>query len=282
MKNKPLVTAVITTYERNINILQRAINSVLNQTYPEIEILVIDDNKDGSPYTEQIKNSILWNKKLRYITYEGNRGACYARNIGIQNSKGYYIGFLDDDDEWKKDKIEKQVDAFTEEVGLVSVRGTVYDSNSNTSTPYFSTVPYKEYVTTTDLLIQDHIGSTSQPLILKDALVTCGGFTEGLPARQDYDMWLKISKRYKIRCLKDDLFIYNQHNGDQITKHPKKAMIGYEHIYQTNKQELRELPDARDVLLSKIAWHAKKCNWFIYLKYMLLRIPYQIKKKEIR
>lgn len=186
--------------------------------------MVIDDNEKDSIYSVEIQNEIEWNERLIYISCNGNKGACYARNLGIKNAKGHYIGFLDDDDEWKKDKIQMQVDAFSDGVGLVSVRGTVYNCDTNIQTPYFANVPCKEYVTTSDLLQQDYIGSTSQPLLLKEALVRCGGFTVGLPARQDYDMWIRISKEYKIRCLDEDLFIYNRHSGDQITKHPEKAM----------------------------------------------------------
>lgn len=280
MENNLLVTAVITTYKRKAQQLKKAIDSILRQTYNKIEILVIDDNETGSVYSADIIKSIEWNDRLRYLSCNGNKGACYARNLGIENAKGDYIGFLDDDDEWKKDKIQTQLEAFTDGVGLVSVRGTIYDCNKNTSTPYFEKVPYKEYVTTSDLLIQDYIGSTSQPLILKEALIRCGGFTDSLPARQDYDMWIRISKKYKIRCLNEDLFIYNLHEGDQITKHPEKAMLGYEHIYKTNKLELKELPAARDAILSKITWYARQCNKVIYLKYMLIRIPYQLNKKS--
>jgi glycosyltransferase involved in cell wall biosynthesis len=278
--NKFLVSAVITTYKRKVEHLKKAIESVLKQTYDNIEILVIDDNEKDSIYSVEIQNEIEWNERLIYISCNGNKGACYARNLGIKNAKGYYIGFLDDDDEWKKDKIQMQVDAFSDGVGLVSVRGTVYNCDTNIQTPYFANVPCKEYVTTSDLLQQDYIGSTSQPLLLKEALVRCGGFTVGLPARQDYDMWIRISKEYKIRCLDEDLFIYNRHSGDQITKHPEKAMAGYEYIYKTNKKELQELPSAKDDILSKIMWYAKQCSWITYLKYTLIRIPYQIIKKS--
>ena len=105
------VSVIITTYKRPLQIVSRAISSVLNQTYTQLELIVVDDSPssfEGRDAIEQyIKN--LPDKRIRIIQHDNNRGACAARNTGIQDSKGNYIAFLDDDDFWHPDKIEKQM-----------------------------------------------------------------------------------------------------------------------------------------------------------------------------
>lgn len=111
MKNKPLVSIIITTYKRPSS-LERAINSVLNQTYSNIEIVVVDDNNRNTEFryeTKELMEQYNENTKVKYIKHSENKNGAAARNTGINHSNGYYVTFLDDDDEYRKDKIEKQV-----------------------------------------------------------------------------------------------------------------------------------------------------------------------------
>ena len=109
MKN-PLVSVIIPTYNR-AGYLERAIKSVLNQTYQNLEIIIIDDNsKDGTKKTVLDFNV----SKLRYYRNLNNRGAPFSRNRGIELSKGDYINFLDDDDVLLPRKIELQIKKFEE------------------------------------------------------------------------------------------------------------------------------------------------------------------------
>ena len=113
------VSCVIITHNR-IDYLKRAVNSVVNQTYQNIEIFVVDDASDDGTevYGEELKE-----KGITYIRIEKNesKGGNYARNIGIQYSSGDYVAFLDDDDYWLPDKIERQVNYATyhQNVGMI-------------------------------------------------------------------------------------------------------------------------------------------------------------------
>ena len=101
----PLVSCVLTTYNRS-KILKRAITSVLNQTYTNIELIIIDDNsKDNTSDVVKIIN----NKRIKYIRNTSNKGLSYNRNLGASLSKGEFVAFIDDDDEWFPLKIEKQL-----------------------------------------------------------------------------------------------------------------------------------------------------------------------------
>ena len=112
MKNEPLVSIIIPTYKRS-NMLSRTIESVLNQTYQNIEIIVVDDNDKNTTYrkdTEIVMRKYKDNYKVKYIKHDKNMNGAVARNTGIRVSKGEYIGFLDDDDIFYKEKIQKQVE----------------------------------------------------------------------------------------------------------------------------------------------------------------------------
>ena len=105
---------------------------------------------------------------------------------------------------------------------------------------YFNMYNFKEYVTHKDLLRQDYIGSTSQPLIRKRVFEVCGLFDEKFPARQDYEMWIRISSKFKIVGIKRKLFIHNIHNNEQISKNPYKSLAGYSMLYKKYRSEYKK------------------------------------------
>ena len=108
---KGMVSCIIPTYKRS-DTLVRAINSVLNQTYSNVEVLVVNDNELNDEYTGQVKKALLVFKdepRVRLVMQEKHVNGAMARNVGIKAALGEYIGFLDDDDEWEPEKAEKQV-----------------------------------------------------------------------------------------------------------------------------------------------------------------------------
>ena len=120
-----LVSVIIPTYKR-YDVLSRAIDSALNQTYNNIEIIVIDDNKKESEFrkkTEETMKKYENNSKVKYIKNEKNLGGAETRNVGVKNANGEFIAFLDDDDEFVNDKIEKQMKHYkkieSKKIGLI-------------------------------------------------------------------------------------------------------------------------------------------------------------------
>lgn len=108
-----LVSIVITTYKRS-DMLKRAIDSALDQTHPNIEIIVVDDNNPQTKFrsiVEEIMKEYEDNIKVQYIKHSHNKNAAVARNTGIKNARGKYIAFLDDDDTFLPHNIENQVKA---------------------------------------------------------------------------------------------------------------------------------------------------------------------------
>lgn len=238
MKNKVLVSAIITTYKREWKIVERAIKSVLQQSYQNIELIVVDDNENNSFFSKELKKNIDENyPDIRYLKQNSNQGACAARNLGLWNANGFFVAYLDDDDEWLCEKIEKQVNAYfaadNPSIGMVSCDGFTIEKRG-VKKPYnsFGMKRIPEYITFRHMLRGDYVGSTSQPLIVTRILQSLNGFEEKLPARQDYEMWLRVSRKNSILFLRERLFLHHMHDGEQISRNPLKCAKGYIHIYR--------------------------------------------------
>ena len=111
MNKNPTVSVIIPTYNR-AHLVDRAIQSVLNQTYKDFELIIVDDGSTDN--TEDIiKEFQKKDERIKYIRHEENRGGSAARNTGIKAAKGEYIAFLDSDDEWLPIKLGRQISEFT-------------------------------------------------------------------------------------------------------------------------------------------------------------------------
>lgn len=251
-----LVSAIITTYDRNPQIVCNAIDSICSQTYTNIEIIVVDDNKSYSQTSEDLKIALRERyPEIKYLKQNGNKGACAARNLGIVNAKGDFLAFLDDDDIWMKDKIEKQLDKMIElemKPGMIYCTGITKFKDANKEEKYCNFKNFKEIVSLKDMLEFDYVGSTSQPLIQKKCFVKLGGFDENQPARQDYEMWIRIATEYSIIGIKEMLFVHNMHLGEQISKDKRKAYVGYKNIYKKYKEYYKQNNKAKILMLSYI------------------------------
>lgn len=274
-KKMHTITGIITTYNRTGEIVERAINSMLTQTHPVSEIIVIDDNENDSPICDSIATICSRYDLVTYIKQNGNKGACAARNLGIQNAHSDYVAFLDDDDEWLPTKLERQIELFqngNDSVGLVSVSGYILFEDTGKETEYYNYYGYREHPTYQDMLEGDWVGSTSQPLIKKECFDNVGMFSEDQPARQDYEMWIRIARGgYGIVCVKDQLFIHRIHLEEQISKNPEKARQGYKNIYKWYYKDIRKNPIAENSILRGITCNRGNECILRYLKYYFIR-----------
>ena len=276
------VTGIVTTYQREASIVENAISSMLAQTYPLLEIIVVDDNVNESRLCSQIQDMCGKYQNVIYIKQDGNKGACSARNLGIEHARGEYLAFLDDDDRWLPEKIEKQLQAFRQadgSVGLVYCCGVRLDENTNTETDYYTSERFLKDVGFEDLLEYDHIGSTSNPLIRRVCFETVGGFWEEQPARQDYEMWLRISTQYGIVGVSEKLFVHIIHSGEQITKNKSYAQRGYINIYERYKDAYRKNPRAMYVILDLIT-RIRDSNSISNIKYIILRRLTELRNRQ--
>jgi len=223
MGNLPLVSIIIPTYGRS-EMLQRAIRSVLNQTYEHIEIIVVDDNDADSVYREETEASLaqyLDNDKVVYIKHEKNAGGCVARNTGIKSAKGDFIGFLDDDDEWLPDFIVKHLEVM--ENGADIVYCNFYSVDSDKDHDKVTIISENKKGDVFHELLQGWCPSTtSMFLVRKECFETSGFFDESLQSFQDYDKWLSIAKNHKFDYCDEYLMIKYQHGFEQLARNPIK------------------------------------------------------------
>ena len=208
------VSVVIPTYKRTGQKLINALQSVFNQSYKNIEIIVVDDNVNLE-FSNDILRTISNYPEVIYLAHGNNKGACAARNTGILNASGEYIAFLDDDDAWANNKIEMQMEKFKNpRVGLVYC-GIKYYYEKNKKTIYKHAV--KSNNPCKDLLINNYIGSTSCGIVKKSCAIDVGMFDVNLKSGQDLDFWYRLAEKYEIDCVEDCLLYYTVYTEQTIT-----------------------------------------------------------------
>lgn len=213
------VSIVLPTYRRP-DLLERAMATVFAQTFTRWELLVIDDNGEGTP--DQLRTEVVVRSKadsrLKYVVNTTNMGGGAARNAGIARARGEFVAFIDDDDAWEPEKLEAQLERFAsvrEDVALVYCRSRVVDESTG-RTWLWPTDGTSH--STLDLLRKNTVGSTSLVLCRRSALVAVGGFDERLSARQDIDLYVRLSQRYTFAFLDRVLNTGYRHEGASIGK----------------------------------------------------------------
>ncbi len=243
MLEKDLVTVVLTTCKRAPEIVKRAVLSILAQTYHNWELIIVDDSPQEYEYRTEIKElviSIVPSNKLLFIQNSINKGACYSRNIGLNSAKGEYIAYIDDDDEWLPEKLEKQVCALKlSSTNVALVYGSyfsVYEQNSRRELIELKDVSGMKF---RDLLYMgNQIGGMSMPLLRTQCVLAVGGFDELMQSSQDSDLWLRILNQYDIKYINIPLVLYHIHDGERIGTNPQKKIQGIERINEKYKEYL--------------------------------------------
>lgn len=274
-----LVSVVITTYKRSVKYVKEAIDSVASQTYHPIEIILVDDNGINSEYANELTELCNKYENVRYLPNVKNSGAQVSRNNGIFASKGNFVAFLDDDDIWREDKIEKQMAYFSDkDVGMVYCDGYSFeDGNINNTSVFREASIYSKPISHELELFNDYIGSTSQALIKKECFSKVGLFDTDMPARQDYEMWLRISRHYKIVGSPEKLLFYRVHPGDRISTNLDKCFNSYKLVLDKHKNEYNKNRYAKSKIILRLFDTSVRGKWFgralFYFTYAFLVNP---------
>lgn len=254
------VTAVISTCKREPQCLRRAIDSVLNQDYKDIELFIVDDSPNDYAFRDDVMRlcKTFEGDNVKYIRNEKQMGACSTRNRGALAGTGEYIAFLDDDDFWCNNKISKQVSVLEEhpEYGmvysdflLINEKSGKTIKNSDNSEPHSGEV-------FDALMASNFIGSTSIPLMRRGVFEEAGRFDPNQPAMQDWDLWIRIAQKYNIGYIPECLAKYYIHSGEHITKSPKKRRVGLERINEKYSTYL----DAHPILKGERYYYLMRLN----------------------
>ncbi len=222
-----MVSVVIPTHNR-VDLLPRAIESVLNQTYKDIELIVVSDGStDG---TDELMAKYANDSRIKYINYKPAQGGNYARNTGIKAAKGEYIAFLDDDDEWFPNKLEEQLEVIEshDNIGLVYTGTHVIYADEGVEYP---SIPHASGDLSVKILWANCVGSTTTVMVRKSVLDKVGIFDEKLPALQDYDLWIRICQESRVGVVSKELVnYYNYSNSGQVSSNTKKYEEAFRYL----------------------------------------------------
>ena len=240
--SEPLVTAIITTYKRPVEIIKRAVYSVINQTYHNWELFVVNDYPEDCILSSAIDDMLndFEDSRIHYVCMEKNSGACAARNRGIGLSSGDYIALLDDDDEWCPDKITMQLEAFNNEnVGLVY--SPFYNITDTNKKPQILARGTSSGNVFNQMIYKNIAGGCSMTMFSRKAIDDCGMFDERMLSSQDYDLYIRISEKYEFAYVAKPL-VYRYLLEESITKNSEKQKRGwdlftekYQRIYLEHK-----------------------------------------------
>lgn len=204
----PRVSVVIPCYNRARHI-EKAIDSVFGQTTGNVEIILVDD---GS--TDNTRDIIAgkYGDRVRYI-YQENQGIPGARNTGIRQARGEYVAFLDSDDYWRPNKLERQLALFEAhpEYGMVACRCDKIQCAENPKKPNrplsYQGRRGKSGWVLKDLFVKNFI-RTSSVIIRRNCFEKVGLFDETLLQTQDYDLWLRMAAAYPVGFINEPLTVY--------------------------------------------------------------------------
>ncbi|MFH0846035.1 MAG: glycosyltransferase family 2 protein [Patescibacteria group bacterium] len=289
MSLNPKISVIIPTHNRP-ELLERAIQSVLCQTFQDFEIIVIDDGleKRADKIISQISD-----ERIQYIQNIKNLGASASRNVGINKAKGKYITFLDDDDEFYPEKIEKQyqiIEASFEKIDFVYCIVDVYSQQSGDFI-YTQKHDFKEGVQSffEEALSLKMAVATPSIFCKKKKVLEIGGFDENFPNAEDKDFFIRLSKNSQGFFINQSLVKVNffDEKENRLSGNLKSRIIGREMLIKKYNTDLFKRPKIlgkhlfllaflyqEDGNLKKTqelffqAWKLDKTN-FIFLKQIL-------------
>lgn len=255
VQTEPLISVVIPSYNRGKLIL-RSVESVLSQTYKNLELIVVDDCSTDDT-EDVIKN--IGDTRIKYVKLEKNSGACVARNRGIHEADGEYIAFNDSDDVWHKDKLEKQL-AFIKgknaDIAVCSM--AVFDDEKN---KFLFSFPDSKKVNEGPVSYEQLLSYNSTSTQLLFGRAECfkeNPFDPSMPRYQDWEECLRLAQKYRL-FHQGEILVDTFIQKDSITRNPQKGIAGMNMLYQKHKAAIDANPDIKAAFFLKKAgsvWRA--------------------------
>ena len=205
------VSIIIPTHNRALK-TARAVMSVLYQRFTDYEIVVVDDGSTDE--TERVLQQ--FKGRIRYVAHKTNRGVSAARNTGIAIAEAPLIAFLDSDDYWLPDKLSAQMGFFEENPSaMICQTEETWIRNGKRANPR------KRHLKPAGDVFEPSLAlclvSPSAVMLKRELLEEVGVFDEGLPACEDYDLWLRIACRYPVYLIRQSLIVKEGGHPDQLS-----------------------------------------------------------------
>lgn len=230
-------SVIVPTYKRTDK-LERALESIASQSYSDFELIVVDDNPEQEfrEKVEEIVEDLESGFEVKLVVNDDGQGVSSARNLGIENASSDYIAFLDDDDEWKPEKLEKEAEAFQQ---------NNYDAVYSAIEMYRDgevqdIVRKEEKLGIEQILERDKIGSPSKVSVKKEALEEVNCFDEDIPSGEDWDLWIRlIENEAEFGYINEPLVRYHQ-SDDSKSSQVDVATEGREKITEKHSELLEK------------------------------------------
>lgn len=269
MSEMPLVSVVIPTYSRP-TYLKRCIESVLNQTYKNIEIFVVDDNNpdtDARRQTEDLMQQFASNESVHYLRHEKNKNGSAARNTGWRASSGKYITYLDDDDEIAPTKIQKQVECLENLDESWGACYTGYVLIKEHGSNQISSEKRSGYVYIDALMRTMFMGSGSNLFLRKSVVDEIGGYDESFQRNQDIEFMARALENYKLAYI-DEILLTIYQEGNRVTR-AFEQLDGYaQHYLEKFEDRINALlPEDRERVIAVIS--LERCRVAFYKRKFL-------------
>lgn len=228
------VSVIIPAHNRE-KLIERALRSVLSQTYPDLEALVVDDDsKDGT--ARKVRDLCSEDSRVRLLRHSTNLGAQAARNTGAKAAKGRWIAFLDSDDRWLPDSLEKRL-RLAEDKNAKVVHSDCWVVRRKDEAPQRFGVPPFRGQSYADLLRRP--GPLFQGLLVtKDALEQIGLLDETIVAYQEWDTAIRLAREHEFEFLQEPTFVYHCDHEGTISKNLARNARGYEQVFTKHRHAI--------------------------------------------
>lgn len=230
-----IISVVIPTYNR-AEFVERAVRSVLGQTYTDLEVLIVDDGStdDSRDRIETLRHA---DRRIRYFCHDSNRGAQAARNTGIQAASGPYVAFLDSDNQWLPRKLERQMALFSNKSTSPGVVYCGYSKVSPAGDVLHEYVPRHRGLVYKQTLV-DWLTDTSTIVVRKDILEDIHGFDDTVSSHQEWDLCIRLARECEFDFVPECLAIYHEHALPSISKDYLRDASGYATIVETHREAI--------------------------------------------
>lgn len=235
IKDPPLVSTVIPTYKR-AKMLSRAIDSVLKQSYSNIEIIVVDDNNPDSEYremTKKIMDHYKDDKNVKYVKHAKNRNGSTARNTGVLKAKGNYICFLDDDNYFFENKIEKQIEYLIDNPQYKAVYCGLKMGDEKILSEQVGDLTFEQ-------LSGTNIIDTNMILMERPVILQFGGWDERLKRNQDVSFMLRYFETgNQIGVINEELAFYDLTDRSNVSS-PRENEVNFDLFLKYYNDQVEE------------------------------------------